>query len=98
MLKTTLIGTAELQPHLGTHLGNPGAWIVFDCRHDLAKPQAGEAAYRAGHIPGARFISLDRELAAPPTGKNGRHPLPSAEEFARTLARHGVSRDKQVVV
>lgn len=93
MLKTTLIGTAELASHLGD-----SGWVIFDSRHDLAKPQAGEAAYRAGHIPGARFISLDRELAAPLTGKNGRHPLPSADDFARVLARHGVDKDTQVVV
>ncbi len=92
-LKTTLIGTAELASHLGD-----SSWVIFDSRHDLAKPAAGEAAYRAGHIPGARSISLDRELAAPLTGKNGRHPLPSADDFARVLVRHGVSKEKQVVV
>lgn len=81
---------------LAGHLDDP-AWIVFDCRHDLAQPGAGEQAYAESHIPGARFLHLDRDLAAPSTGHNGRHPLPDPEIFARKLAAAGVNADTQVV-
>lgn len=81
---------------LAGHLQDP-AWVVFDCRHDLARPDAGQAAWRVGHVPGARFLHLDHDLAAPPTGRNGRHPLPAPEDFARTLRRHGVNAASQVI-
>ena len=64
----TLVSTADLAANLSS-------WRVFDCRHDLAKPELGEQQYRQAHIPGALFASLDRDLSAPKTGKNGRHPL-----------------------
>jgi len=92
MAHTTLVGTAEL----AAHLDDP-AWVVFDCRHDLAKPDSGAQEYASSHIPGARFLHLDRDLAAPATGKNGRHPLPEAQTFIRTLGAAGVDSSKQVV-
>jgi thiosulfate/3-mercaptopyruvate sulfurtransferase len=56
-----------------------------------------EQAYLARHLPGARFVSLDDELAAAPSGTAGRHPLPSPPEFAASLARLGISHDATVV-
>ncbi len=49
------------------------------------------------HLPGARFVSLDEVLAAPPAGTAGRHPLPTPAEFARALGDLGVS-DRDTVV
>jgi thiosulfate/3-mercaptopyruvate sulfurtransferase len=72
-------------------------WRVFDCRHDLADPEAGERQYRAAHIPGARFAHLDRDLSAPRTGTNGRHPLPAADAFARWLGAQGLEPSDTVV-
>ena len=92
MACTTLIGTQQL----AEHLADPG-WVLFDCRHDLAKPDAGAKAYADAHLPGARFLHLDRDLAAPVTGTNGRHPLPDAQAFMRTLGAAGVDPGKQVV-
>jgi len=91
LVYTTLISCETLATHL-----NDDNWVVFDCRHDLARPDAGEAAYRAGHIPGARFMHLDRDLAAPLTGTNGRHPLPEAAIFAAKLRAGGVCKNTQV--
>ncbi|HEX7053816.1 MAG TPA: sulfurtransferase [Burkholderiales bacterium] len=88
--RTTLVSTAELAAHLGE-------WRVFDCRHDLAKPQLGAEQYRASHIPGALFASLDHDLSAPQNGRNGRHPLPAPEAFAGTLGRWGLRSTDQVV-
>jgi thiosulfate/3-mercaptopyruvate sulfurtransferase len=92
MAYTTLVGTDAL----ASHLDDP-AWIVFDCRFDLTRPSAGEADYAAAHIPGARFIDLDRHLAGAHTGTNGRHPLPDPHELSSTLARMGMIRGKQAV-
>jgi thiosulfate/3-mercaptopyruvate sulfurtransferase len=92
MAHTTLVSTAEL----AAHLDDP-AWVIFDCRHDIAKPDSGAQQYSKAHIPGARFLHLDRDLAAPLTGKNGRHPLPDAQIFMRTLGAAGVDAGKQVV-
>ncbi|MBE0621360.1 MAG: sulfurtransferase [Burkholderiales bacterium] len=92
MAHTTLVNTAEL----AAHIDDP-AWVIFDCRHDLGKPDAGAQAYATAHIPGARFLHLDRDLSAPPTGKNGRHPLPDPQVFMRTLGAAGVDSTKQVV-
>jgi thiosulfate/3-mercaptopyruvate sulfurtransferase len=81
---------------LATHLDDP-RWVICDCRHDLADPGAGRRAYVAAHILSARFVSLDSDLSAQPTGKNGRHPLPAPETFCATLGRLGIDRKKQVV-
>jgi len=92
MAYTTLVSTEQL----AEHLDHP-KWVVFDCRHDLAKPDSGAKEYAGAHIPGARFLHLDRDLAAPVTGKNGRHPLPDAQAFMRTLGAAGVDSGTQVV-
>lgn len=89
---TTLVSTAQLADHL-----DDPQWVVFDCRHDLAKPDSGAKDYAGAHIPGARFLHLDRDLAAPPTGKNGRHALPDPQRFMRALGAAGVDANKQVI-
>jgi len=61
---------------------------------DLRWPK-GREKYDQGHIPGAVFVDLDGELSQP--GGPGRHPLPTEESFAATLARLGVSTDTHVV-
>jgi thiosulfate/3-mercaptopyruvate sulfurtransferase len=60
-----------------------------DCRWNLADPEAGRRAYREAHIPGAVFLDVERDLSAPP-GAAGRHPLPSAEDFAAAVSRAGI--------
>jgi thiosulfate/3-mercaptopyruvate sulfurtransferase len=59
-----------------------------DCRWELADPDRGRELYLAGHVPGASFLDVDRELSAPPG--EGRHPLPSAEQFAAAAGRAGI--------
>ena len=68
---------------------------VLDVRWDLARG-ADREGYEAGHIPGAAFVDLDADLAAPP-GDGGRHPLPAADAFQEAMRRAGVSRGKPVV-
>jgi thiosulfate/3-mercaptopyruvate sulfurtransferase len=60
-----------------------------DCRWELSDPEAGRRAYLDGHIPGASFLGVERDLSAPP-GERGRHPLPSTEDFARAAGRAGI--------
>jgi thiosulfate/3-mercaptopyruvate sulfurtransferase len=60
-----------------------------DCRWDLADPARGRELYRAGHIPGASFLDVDRDLAGPP-GERGRHPLPEVDDFVAAASRAGI--------
>jgi thiosulfate/3-mercaptopyruvate sulfurtransferase len=60
-----------------------------DCRWSLDDPDAGRRSYLEGHIPGAAFLNLERDLAAPP-GPDGRHPLPDEGDFAAAMSRAGV--------
>jgi thiosulfate/3-mercaptopyruvate sulfurtransferase len=69
---------------------------VVDVRWRLGDPGAGPAAYARGHVPGAVFADIDRDLAAPP-GARGRHPLPSAAAFAALMQRLGVGDETRVV-
>ncbi|GAA1923064.1 sulfurtransferase [Streptomyces sodiiphilus] len=68
---------------------------VLDVRWELGGPP-GRAAYDAGHVPGAVYIDLDRELAGPP-GPRGRHPLPDTDVFGAAMRRAGVSAGRPVV-
>jgi thiosulfate/3-mercaptopyruvate sulfurtransferase len=52
--------------------------------------------WREGHIPGAAFLDLDRDLAAPP-GEGGRHPLPSTEAFEAAARRAGIGASTLVI-
>jgi thiosulfate/3-mercaptopyruvate sulfurtransferase len=88
-----LISTDELAA--AHKSGNP--LLVLDCSFELTDPQAGQRAYEGGHIPGARYVHLDKVLSAEKTGRNGRHPLPSRETFAETMAKVGLDADTQVV-
>jgi thiosulfate/3-mercaptopyruvate sulfurtransferase len=80
---------------LASRLATDGATVVLDVRWALAGPP-GVGEYRAGHIPGAHFIDLDRELSAPPGP--GRHPLPDIADFGAAMRRHGVTNRCPVVV
>ena len=71
---------------------------IIDCSFDLADVGAGERAFAAGHLPGAVYAHLDRDLAGAKTGLNGRHPLPARADWAATLARLGVTPARAVVV
>jgi len=88
-MRTTLVSTADLAAH--------AEWRIFDCRHDLAKPTLGEEQYCEAHIPRALFAHLERDLSAPKTGRNGRHPLPRPDVFTAWLGSQGIEPSMQVV-
>ncbi|MGW3206770.1 sulfurtransferase [Streptomyces sp. NPDC001135] len=77
---------------------------LLDVRWQLSLAKAagepafdGRAEYAAGHLPGAVFVDLDRELAGEP-GEQGRHPLPDLAVFGAAMRRAGVSASRPVVV
>jgi thiosulfate/3-mercaptopyruvate sulfurtransferase len=67
-----------------------------DCRWELGSPGRGRELYLSGHIPGASFLDVDEDLAAPP-GPRGRHPLPEQADFARAASQAGIGDGVLVV-
>lgn len=72
--------------------------LLLDCSHDLFDAQAGQRAYLAGHLPGAYFLSMERDVGGQKTGQNGRHPLPARADVVARLRDLGANDDTQVVV
>lgn len=89
----TLITVTELHEH------RDATWVLIDARHDLSDPRAGHAGYEGGHLPGAVFAHLERDLAGTPVpGETGRRPVPTVQDLAEAARRWGISRATQVVV
>jgi len=77
--------------------GTPPDWLIIDCRFNLGHTGAGETAWQAGHIPGALYAHLDRDLSGAKSGHNGRHPLPSPAAMAATLGAWGLRPHTRLV-
>ena len=90
---STLIETDQLAELLDSH-----GLVVLDCRFDLKHPEAGREAWQESHIPGARYVHLDDDMASPADENSGRHPLPTIDAFAARLGALGIQADSQVVV
>jgi len=88
---TPLISTQGLNDAMQ----GPRPPLVLDIRWALGAPP-GIEEYRRGHVPGASYVDLDKELAGTPGP--GRHPLPDAAAFQAAMRRHGVSAKRPVVV
>ena len=87
-----------ITPNQLEELVNTGADILIcDCRYDLVDPNAGREAYNTGHILGAIYVDLGRDLSAAKTGSNGRHPLPSPQAWADTKRRLGINPKTTVI-
>ncbi len=69
---------------------------ILDVRWSLGGPPE-RSDFLAGHVPGAVFVDLDADLAAPP-GAGGRHPLPEPDPFGSAMRAVGVCRQQPVVV
>jgi thiosulfate/3-mercaptopyruvate sulfurtransferase len=78
---------------LHAHAGDPDVRVI-DVRWYM-RDRRGADEYARGHVPGAVFVDLDRDLSAP-VGP-GRHPLPAREAFERAMRRAGVSAQTRVV-
>lgn len=93
MLPTPLVTPRALLQHAGRLLQQVR---FFDVRNG---PEA-DAAYLAGHLPGAVRVRLVRDLSgpAPHPEVGGRHPLPPIPDWAATLGRLGITPDTDVVL
>jgi thiosulfate/3-mercaptopyruvate sulfurtransferase len=80
---------------LAAELASPDAPTVLDCRWRLAGG-ADREAYDRGHLPGAVFVDLDRDMSGLP-GQGGRHPLPDPQTFQAAMRAAGVRHDRPVV-
>ena len=80
-------------------LMNPGAQppAILDVRWRLDQPD-GRAAYLAGHLPGAVYVSLEDELSDHTRAGLGRHPLPAGSALQDAARRWGLRPDQPVVV
>ncbi|MDJ0708146.1 MAG: sulfurtransferase [Leptolyngbyaceae cyanobacterium MO_188.B28] len=74
------------------HLDDPQVAIA-DCRFALADPELGQGQYQEGHIPGAHFLDLNRDLSSPVQIHGGRHPLPDMDQLAEKLGTLGIASD-----
>jgi thiosulfate/3-mercaptopyruvate sulfurtransferase len=92
MALTTLVTTEVL----ASHLDDP-QYAIVDCRFRLDDTAWGEREYAAGHIPGAVYAHLDRDLSGMKTGSNGRHPLPDPIELGLKCGTWGLRSGVQVV-
>lgn len=97
------LSVPEEAPLNHTMLINPEALlaatdvVLVDCRFNLADKAEGEREYLQGHIPGAVYLDLERQLSAPVATHGGRHPLPDPAQFAAALAQCGIGPDTPVV-
>ena len=79
---------------VASRIGDP-ALRIADVRWYVGEPDRGRREYDEGHLPGAIFVDLDRDLAAP--NGPGRHPLPDPSTFAARMGELGIGRDNLVV-
>lgn len=90
-----LISVAQL---LSLQQSDPTRVVILDSSHDLFDPRAGALAYAKNHLPGALFVSMEKEMGGVKEGNNGRHPLPKRQDTLAVFRRLGVNDDTQVVI
>ena len=88
----TIISVEDLNKNLNTQ-----DWLIFDCRFILKDPEGGLKKFNQGHIPGAQYADMDKDLASPMTSTSGRHPLPNPDEFINKLQSWGVNNTSQII-
>lgn len=84
-------------PDLVARLDDPTLRII-DASFELTDPAAGKKIYTAGHVPGAVYLDLDRDLSGPLGAGGGRHPLPDMQRFVAKLGQLGISNEHEIVV
>lgn len=88
----SLISASELQALLGKTI------VVIDCRFNLMDKTQGLTLYRQGHIPGAYYADLERDLSSSVQTHGGRHPLPDVERLQEKWRSFGINQHTTVVV
>jgi len=98
MVRDILITPAQLASAVvGEPLADGGPLRLLDVRWRLDRPD-GRPDYSAGHIPGARYVDLDAQLARHGEPQDGRHPLPPVEQLQRDARGWGIDDGDTVVV
>ncbi len=92
-----LLSAAELAQLIAAGEDRGHDLVVLDCRFVLSDSEAGVAAYLEGHIPGAVYAHLDRDLSGPPSSDHGRHPLPPPARLADVFGQFGIGAGTRVV-
>ena len=77
---------------LSQHLADPDV-VIIDTRFTLSDSGYGQSQYEVGHIPGAYYLDLNKDLSSTPAQHGGRHPLPSWDAFVNKLSRVGIYSD-----
>ncbi|MCD5982957.1 sulfurtransferase [Pseudomonas sp. CDFA 610] len=89
-----LIGPEQLAVRQQT----PGL-VILDCRFALEDPDYGQRSYAQGHIDGARFADLNRDLSGPVVkDRTGRHPLPDPATLVERLRTWGIRNDSDIAL
>jgi thiosulfate/3-mercaptopyruvate sulfurtransferase len=70
---------------------------IVDCRFSLMEPDLGRQQYEMGHIPGAYYLDLNRDLSSPVGQHGGRHPLPDVAALTAKLSDMGITHSTPVV-
>ena len=94
---TSRSGVLTTAEELSSRIRGGEPVTILDVRWQLAEPD-GRAAYLAGHLPGAVYVSLDDELSDHSVTGRGRHPLPSGTALTAAARRWGVRQGRPVVV
>ncbi len=81
---------------LAAEIESGAAIRLLDVRWRLDRVE-GRPDYLAGHLPGAVYVDLERELAQPGMPERGRHPLPDAADLAAAVVRWGVRPGDRIV-
>ncbi|WP_067520307.1 sulfurtransferase [Endozoicomonas ascidiicola] len=91
--------TLLIEPEMLATLLNDEQLVVLDARFSLADIKLGRVMYDQGHIPGAIYADLEKDLSGDIIpGKTGRHPLPESSDWLETLSRWGITESSQIVV
>ena len=77
---------------------NSKDFAIFDCRFDLANVKKGLELYLQGHIPGAVYVDLEKDLSGDKNPLLGRHPLPEPSVWSSTISKLGVSKSTLVIL
>ncbi|MCH4887641.1 sulfurtransferase [Acidaminobacter sp. JC074] len=72
--------------------------VVIDCRYDMTNPPYGEKVYLEGHVKGAFYVDLDKDMTSEVKEHGGRHPLKDLEVFTELMGSFGITSDSTIVI
>ena len=72
--------------------------VIIDCRYDMTNPPYGEKVYLEGHLKGAYYLDLDKDMTSEVREHGGRHPLKDLEVFTEKMGSFGITSDSTIVI